>query len=53
MSTDARLRWIRTRNALYQHGERHFGFDRDWWSMLEAFEVVAAGALFEKAVGAV
>ena len=40
-SDDARLRWIRVRDALYQHGERHFGGNEDWWSMFEAFENVA------------
>ena len=46
MSAVERLRWIRTRDALYQHGERHFGANGEWWTMFEAFESVAAKAVF-------
>lgn len=36
-----KLRWVRMRDALYQHGERHFVGDAEWWDMFNVFEMVA------------
>lgn len=41
LTPDARLFWIRARDALHQHGERHLGADEGWWELFGAFEAVA------------
>ena len=40
-----RLHWTRVRDALYQHGERHFPRDEGWWREFDAFEESAARAV--------